>query len=182
MTMRIPTLILAALLVAAACTSEGLPGSTVPAAGSDPGAAWRTTPLRDSRTGETFTINDLNGKLVAIEPMAVWCSSCKIQQSEAASALAQLSDPDGVFVSLGVDPNELDEDLAAYADQLGFDWAFVVADTAVARSLADDFGPQVLSPPSTPLIIVAPDGTVVHQSFGIHGADDLLDLFAKYRT
>jgi cytochrome oxidase Cu insertion factor (SCO1/SenC/PrrC family) len=182
MTMRVAAVVLAAVLVAVACASAGNPGSTVPAVASDPGAAWRTSPLRDSRTGETFTINDLSGKVVAIEPMAVWCSSCKIQQREAASALAQLGDPDVVYVSLSVDPNELDKDLAAYADRLGFDWAFVVADAEVARSLADDFGPQVLSPPSTPLIIVAPDGTVVHQSFGIHGADDLVDLLARYRT
>jgi hypothetical protein len=180
--MRIPSLMLAALLVVAACTSEGLSGSTAPAAGSDPGAAWRTLPLQDSRTGETFTINDLHGTLVAIEPMAIWCSNCRIQQLEAAAALDAMADPDIVYISIDVDPNERVGDLAEYADRWGFTWRFVVAAPDVARSLADEFGPQVLSPPSTPLILVGPDGVVVHQSFGIHGAGDLVELLTQHRT
>jgi len=182
MKLRLPVLLLATLLASAACTAAADPGASPAAAGSDPDAPWRTSPLRDSRTGETFAVDDLRGKLVAIEPMAVWCSNCRIQQLEAATALTMLADPDIVYVSVDVDPNERDEDLAKYADQWGFEWRFVVADVDVARSLADEFGPQVLSPPSTPLIIVAPNGDVVDQHFGIRTATELFELFSQHRS
>ncbi len=164
-----------AALVAAACSS----GTTALTAKSTDDA-WRTTALVDTRSGETFTIDDLKGKLVVIEPMAIWCSNCRIQQGEAAVALDRLGDPDIVYVSVDVDPNERAGDLAAYADGSGFDWGFVVASKEVARSLATTFGDQILSPPSTPLILIGPDGEVVDQHFGIRSADDLVELFSQY--
>ena len=164
-----------AVLVAAACSS-GTTASTAKPTDD----AWRTTALVDTRSGETFTIDELKGKLVVVEPMAIWCSNCRIQQGEAAVALDRLDDPDIVYVSVDVDPNERAGDLAAYADGAGFDWAFVVATKEVARSLATTFGDQILSPPSTPLILIGPDGEVVDQHFGIRGADDLVELFSQY--
>lgn len=173
------SIVLAAVvvLVAAACTPGG---GEPPATTGD--EAWRTTELVDTRTGESFSIAGLGGKLVALEPMAVWCSTCRTQQFEAKDALAQLGDPDIIYISIGVDPNERPEDLARYADRWGFDWRFVVAPTDVARSLARTFGDQVLSPPSTPLILVGPDGSVVASQFGIHGAADLVALFSEHRS
>ncbi len=164
-----------AVLVAAACSS-GTTASTAKPTDD----AWRTTALVDTRSGETFTIDELKGKLVVVEPMAIWCSNCRIQQGEAAVALDRLDDPDIVYVSVDVDPNERAGDLAAYADGAGFDWGFVVATKEVARSLAATFGDQILSPPSTPLILIGPDGEVVDQHFGIRGADDLVELFSQY--
>lgn len=166
---------LAALAVlGAACTGNG-------ATGSDPGPeAWRTAALVDVRTGETLVVNDLAGKLVVIEPMAVWCTTCHIQQSEVAVALPRIGSPDLVYISLDVDPNERAEDLAAYADRSGFDWHFVVATPEVARSLAAAFGDQILSPPSTPKIVVAPSGEVVDQHFGVRDADRLVAEFTAY--
>jgi cytochrome oxidase Cu insertion factor (SCO1/SenC/PrrC family) len=175
MNTRHVVLVLALVLVAAAC-SPGASSSTVQSA--DLEAAWRTTSVTDARTGESFTINGLQGKLVAIEPMAIWCSSCRIQQGEVALALDRLDNPDIVFVSVDVDPNERDGDLAVYADRSGFDWRFAVATADVARSLAKTFGDQILSPPSTPLILIGPEGEIIEQHFGIRRADDLVDLFA----
>ena len=163
------------VLAVAACSSGTTASTAEPA--SD---AWRTTALVDARTGESFTIDGLRGKLVAIEPMAIWCTNCRIQQGEAAAALDRLASPDIVYVSVDVDPNERAGDLAAYADGSGFDWAFVVATKEVARSLAATFGDQILSPPSTPLILVGPDGKVVDQHFGIRSADDLVELFSLH--
>lgn len=163
------------VLVAAACSS-GTTASTAKPTDD----AWRTTALVDTRSGETFTIDELKGKLVVIEPMAIWCSNCRIQQGEAAVALDRLDDPDIVYLSVDVDPNERPGDLAAYADGSGFDWGFVVATKEVARSLSVTFGDQILSPPSTPLILVGPDGRVVDQHFGIRSADDLVELFSLH--
>lgn len=166
------------VLVVAACSSGTTASTAEPAKPAND--AWRTAALVDARTGESFTIDGLRGKLVAIEPMAIWCTNCRIQQGEAAAALDRLDDPDVVYVSVDVDPNERAGDLAAYADGSGFDWAFVVATKEVARSLAATFGDQILSPPSTPLILVGPDGEVVDQHFGIRSADDLVELFSQH--
>jgi thiol-disulfide isomerase/thioredoxin len=156
------------LVLVSACSTTG----TVERPRED-APAWSTTPLQDVRTGESFRIADLAGKVVVIEPMAIWCTTCRTQQREAAAALARLPGESVTYISLDVDPNEQDADLANYANQQGFDWRFVVASRDVARSLVDSFGPQVLSPPSTPSIVVTPAGDVQPVSFGVKSADRL---------
>jgi hypothetical protein len=139
-----------------------------------PDAVWRTSALLDVRSGEMLTINELTaaGRLVVVEPMAIWCSNCRTQQNEARTALAGLGSEAIVYISLDVDPNETEPDLARYADEREYPWHFAVASREVARSLAEIFGDQVLSPPSTPKIVVALDGTA-EVTFGLKRAADL---------
>ena len=141
---------------------------------------WRTLPLEDVRTGETFSIAELAGKLVAIEPMAIWCSNCRIQQHEAVAALAEVDSEDLVYIGVDVDPNERARALARYAKDEGFDWPFVVASRDLARSMAESFGDQVLSPPSTPLILVGPEGDVLDVHFGIRRAGELAAALTEH--
>jgi len=151
------------------------PTGTVPTATAAPVLPidpWRTAQLRDVRSGQLLVINDLYGKLVVIEPMAIWCTNCRAQQNEAREALARLNSAEIVYISLDVDPNESEPDLARYADEREYPWHFVVASRDVARSLALSFGDQVLSPPSTPEIVVRPDGTA-EVSFGLTRAAEL---------
>ncbi len=170
---------LAALaFIAAACTAGSSAPSGASAANGD--TTWRTAPLRDARTGAVFSVDDLRGKLVAIELMAIWCSNCRIQQHEAAAALEATRSDDLVYLSLDVDPNEKQDALADYTRREGFDWPFAVASREVARSLAVSFGDQVLSPPSTPLILVGPDGSIIDVHFGVRGADELTALFTEH--
>ncbi len=176
--MRRAWLLVALLFAAVACSPGG--GAVESTTSSGEAAAWRTAPLRDVRTGETFRIDDLQGALVVIEPMAIWCTTCRAQQREAAAALSEVGGDDVVYISLGVDPNEAEADLARYADEQGFGWRFAVASPQVARSLADSFGEQVLSPPSTPGIIVRPDGAVEGVSFGIKKAEQLVAEFREH--
>ena len=148
-------------------------GPVTSAAAGTPMAAlapWQTATLIDVRSGESFTIADLAGSVVVMEPMATWCTNCLRQQRAVAKALAALEGEDVVYISLDVDPSERPADLAAYADEHGFDWRFVVADRDLARLLAGDLGDQVLSPPSTPKIIVTPDGQVIGPDFGMADA------------
>ena len=64
---------------------------------------WRSLPLTDARTGETFTLGGLGGTVYA-EPMATWCSNCRQQLKNVQAARAQLGD--GVtFVALSVETN-----------------------------------------------------------------------------
>jgi hypothetical protein len=143
-------------------------------------AAWQTIELTDVRTDERFTIAELAGAAVVIEPMAIWCTNCARQQREASTALTALPRDEVVYISLDIDPSERASDLAAYADDRGFDWRFVIAGREMSRALAEAFGDQVLSPPSTPKILVAPDGTVEGPAFGIQDAEaieaDIRDL------
>jgi hypothetical protein len=132
--------------------------------------AWQSVALRDVRSGETFTIGDLAGSLVVIEPMAIWCSNCLRQQEAASRALAELNSDRITYVSLDIDPSEAEADLARYADEHGFDWRFAVAPRELSRALAESFGDQVLSPPSTPRIVVTPDGRVIGPAFGMANA------------
>jgi hypothetical protein len=133
-------------------------------------AAWQTRELTDVRSGERFAIADLVGKVAVIEPMAIWCTNCARQQREAAKALDRLDSDGIVYISLDVDPSERARDLAAYADERGFDWRFVISERAMSRALAEAFGDQVLSPPSTPKIVVTPNGRVEGPNFGIQDA------------
>jgi thiol-disulfide isomerase/thioredoxin len=170
------------LLIAATLSLTVVGAGCAPAAAppvSVPDDLWRTAELRDVRSGETLVVNELTraGLLVVIEPMAIWCTSCRIQQNEARTALAELARDDIVYISLDVDPNETEPDLARYADERDYPWHFVVASRDVARSIAQDFGDQVLSPPSTPKIVIARDGQA-EVSFGIKRADQLQAEFA----
>ncbi|MEK6720995.1 MAG: hypothetical protein AABZ33_10050 [Chloroflexota bacterium] len=56
----------------------------------------------------------------------------------------------------------------------------LVASRDVAGSLAGDFGDQALSPPSTPSIVIGPDGSLLEKHLGIRGSDGLVDLFEQH--
>jgi thiol-disulfide isomerase/thioredoxin len=167
---------LTALAILVAACSGGGPSQGAGTASE----AWRTAPLRDVVTGEEFRLSDLQGKVVAIEAMAIWCVNCRVQQGEAQVALEQVASPDVVYISLDVDPNERPGSLAEYAQREGFKWHFVVASPEVSRSLAATFGDQILSPPATPLVVLGPDGELIEKHIGIKGADDLAALFQEH--
>jgi hypothetical protein len=170
-------LILVAAILVTACSGAATGGAGEAGTGDE---AWRTMTLRDVVTGEEFRIADLDGKVVAIETMAIWCITCRQQQAQAQAALDTVDLTDVVYVSLDVDPNERAEDLADYAAREGFGWTFAVAPADMSRSLAATFGDQVLSPPSTPLIVLGPDGQLIEKHIGIKSADDLVSLFEAH--
>lgn len=158
---------------AASPPASAAPPGTAASTAASPAAelaAWQTVALRDVRSGESFAIADLAGSLVVVEPMAVWCGNCLRQQKEVAKALRAVDSDEVVYISLGIDPSEVERDLAAYADDNGFDWRFAVAPRALSRALAEAFGDRVLAPPSTPRIVVTPDGQVIGPAFGIADA------------
>jgi thiol-disulfide isomerase/thioredoxin len=171
-----PALAAFAILVGACSGGSGPPTQGAGASNE----AWRTLGLRDVVSGEEFRISDLRGKVVVIEAMAIWCINCLLQQGEAQAALEQVASPDVVYISLDVDPNEREADLAGYAGREGFTWRFVVASPEVSRSLAATFGDQILSPPATPVVILGPDGAEIEKHIGIKGVDDLAALLKEH--
>jgi thiol-disulfide isomerase/thioredoxin len=173
--MRALVLSFAGLAVLLAACSGGTGQSATTAV-----EGWRTASLRDVLTGDQFRIADLRGNVVVLEAMAIWCVNCRVQQGEAHAALEQLSSPDVVYISVDVDPNEREADLAEYARREGFGWRFVVAPPEVSRSLAATFGDQILSPPATPLVVLGPEGEVIEKHIGIKSAADLAALLEEH--
>ncbi len=199
---RLLGLLIAAPFVIAACTSsetdEATPAATTSAAAepttsttSEPApespageptdataetAAWLDIELTDAASGETFTLASLAGEVVAIEPMAIWCSNCKAQQDNVKTAYPEIEAAGVTYISLGIDPGEDPDALAKYAERRGYDWRFVQSPVELSRELSDLFGPQILSAPSTPLIVLDANGEVFTQEWGFHGPERLLEI------
>ena len=130
------------------------------------GAEWTHTALTNVRTGDTFTLADYAGKIVYVEPMATWCPLCRVQLGYDQAARSQVDTDNVVFIGLSLEIGLSDSDLANYADQNGFDMDFAVMPQEMLPLLADDFGREVASAPSTPHFIIYPDGTFSELSTG----------------
>jgi thiol-disulfide isomerase/thioredoxin len=139
-------------------------------------APWATTAMTDVRTNQELNLADLAGKTVLLEGMATWCPPCLEQQSQAALALGRLDPTRVVYISLDIDPREEASTLAAYATKHTFGWMFAVGKPGLLRQLAEAFGDGILSPPSTPILVIAPDGTAKLSPFGIKTAPELVEL------
>jgi thiol-disulfide isomerase/thioredoxin len=136
---------------------------------------WFSASLTDVRSGETFTISDLRGKVVLVETMAMWCSNCLKQQIQVLELHSLISERDD-FISLGldIDPNEVDEALQSYTDKNGFYWRYAVSPADVSREIGQLYGDQFLNPPSTPMLIIDRHGQAHPLPFGIKNAQSLL--------
>ncbi len=142
---------------------------------------WATATLTDVSTGEQFRIADLAGlgKVVFIEPMAMWCGNCLAQQREAVAALQQLDVNAVEWIGVDVESSETADALARYREQNAFPFRYVIADTTLARALVDDFGDVVLSPPSVNVIVLGTDGSVTHL-LGPHDAASLVTIAVEH--
>jgi thiol-disulfide isomerase/thioredoxin len=136
--------------------------------------AWFSATLSNAATADSFTIQDFKGKVVLVETMAIWCSTCLRQQQEVKALHEQLGERDD-FVSVGIDIdlNENVDDLKAYTAKNGFDWTYTVATPAVAREIGNRYGQQFLNPPSAPMFIIDRQGAVHPLPFGVKSAADL---------
>ena len=142
---------------------------------------WFDVSLTDIQTGQSFTINELKGKVVLVETLAMWCSNCLKQQKEVLSLHEQLGERDD-FISLGfdIDPNEEEAGLKSYVEKNGFYWPYVITGADLARDLGNLYGNQYLNPPSTPMLIIDRSGEVHLLPFGIKSADTLQEALQPY--
>jgi len=121
-----------------------------------------------------------DGRVVFLETMAIWCTNCRRQQGDVVVALSKLDPARVTWIGVDVDASESAEALADYSRTLGFDWPFVVAGPDLARALAAEFGDQVLSPPSTPIVVIGTDGRVTLTEFGHKSVDRIVQLAIEY--
>ena len=136
------------------------PPSANPAADALAAHPWATAELTDVTTGETFAIADFAGRPLFIEAMAIWCTNCRQQQARFTEAFGQLAPGMAEYVVLTIDPSESANDLARYEADRGFTGRYVVAGRELSRQLLDALGPNILNPPSVPLVYVSPTGEV----------------------
>jgi hypothetical protein len=139
-------------------------------------AAWAQAELTDVATGESFRIADLAGKAVIVETMAIWCTNCLAQQGDVYRALGDLDSDRVAYVLLDVDPNETAPALAEYRTRNGFTGTYAIAGRETARALADEYGDQVLNPPSTPMILIGTDGRITLTDFGHKSSETIVQL------
>jgi cytochrome oxidase Cu insertion factor (SCO1/SenC/PrrC family) len=144
-------------------------------------AAWFDASLMDARTGQSFSIDDFQGKVVLVETMAIWCTNCLQQQGQVKKLHEQLGARDD-FVSIGldIDPNENTAALKTYVENKGFDWLYAIPSKDVSREIASLYGDQFLNPPSTPIVVIDRHGDAHPLPFGIKSADDLMKAIQPY--
>jgi cytochrome oxidase Cu insertion factor (SCO1/SenC/PrrC family) len=163
---------------AAAAPADAPAASPASSTALGPAAArpdWHLLPLVDARTGQTFTLADLDGKTVYVEPMTTWCTNCRGQMGLIRDqVLAQLDPERTVLVGLSVETDLPREELAAYVDAQGFSWTFAVMTPELLQALSTQFGLTVANPPAIPHFVIGPDGTTSDLSTGFHTADRLL--------
>ena len=163
-------------------TADAMMGKETPAVDAMmESPAWYAVSLVDSRTSQTFSINDFKGKVVLVETIAVWCSSCFRQQEQINALHGLLADRDDfVSLSIDIDPNENADVLNAYVNKTGFDWHYAVAPADVSSEIAALYGDQFLNPPSTPILIIDRKGMGHPLPFGIKSADELLKFIQPF--
>ncbi|HSA99069.1 MAG TPA: redoxin family protein [Anaerolineales bacterium] len=144
--------------------------------------AWFGTSLKDVRSGDSFTINDFKGKVVLVETMAVWCTTCYQQQTQIKALHESLGMRDDfVSISLDIDPNEDETTLTSYTQENnGFDWQYAVAGADVARAIGNTYGDQFLNPPSAPVLVIDRHGVAHPLPFGVKSAEDLMKAIQPY--
>ncbi len=158
------------------------PVETIPPPDSEPASestnvatGWQNEVLIDVNTQSDFRISDFAGKVVLLETMAMWCTTCKRQQQEVVALHQTLGERDDlVSVVLDVDPNEDSKSLAQYSIDNGFNWIYAVSTSEVSKGLASTFGNQFLNPSSAPMLIIDKDGVAHPLAFGVKSANDLL--------
>jgi len=143
--------------------------------------AWYSASFVDARTGESFAIQDLKGKVVLVEAMAIWCTNCLKQQGQVKALNDLINKPDDfVRIGLDIDPNENISNLKTYVETKGFDWLYSVSTKDVSREIASLYGDQFLNPPSTPIVIIDRHGSARPMPFGIKSTDDLLKFIQPF--
>ncbi len=131
-------------------------------------------PFIEVTSGRQLTAADFDGKVVLVETMAIWCTTCRAQQREVRALHEGLGPRDDlVSLVLDVDPNENAEALRDYVAQQGFVGLYAVAPADVAAALAAEYGPLLLNPPSAPMLIVDRAGAVQLLPFGVKPRDVL---------
>lgn len=177
----IPGFICVSLLIAACAPAQVAPTATVQATlvepTVEPAPVWLTVPVVDAKTGKSFTVSDLKGKVVLIEGMATWCPSCWKQGREL-KKLYDLygKDSDLVIISLSLDTQEDAQALNEYSKIGNFEWQFVTSTIPMYHDIGNRYGALYLDPTLGPFLVVDRKGNVTHFESGLKTAEELKSM------
>jgi thiol-disulfide isomerase/thioredoxin len=136
-------------------------------------AAWQEIEITDAG-GETFRIGDLVGRPVFVENFATWCGNCRRQLRDTQKA-ASTAGGGAVFVALSVETELERSDMVDYSKEHGFsDIRFAVMSPELLGAMYDAYGNSALNPPSTPKIVVAPEGRAGELVTGFESPEEIL--------
>lgn len=145
----------------------------------DPDLSWREATLRDVITGEEFSFTGFE-QPVFLHTFAIWCSTCS-RQHQAFDEFQASTGADHRIVEVNIDPGEDAGAVRAHASNKEYDWYFTVASDTLADQLAAEFGNVMLSPPSSPVILLCPgDESVVLDDANVIDADALDAALAEH--
>ncbi len=131
---------------------------------------WTLVPLHDVSTSRTFSIRDLEGKPVLLFCFTTWCSICTAQQNEIKQL--QVMSP-GSFTAVGVDidPYENEAVVRKHQSDHQFYGLYAVAPPEMINELTNEFGVDIISPASAPMLLICSNGTVTKLGRGIKSAE-----------
>ncbi|MGQ0601738.1 MAG: peroxiredoxin family protein [Anaerolineales bacterium] len=151
--------------------------ATVPPATGEP-LAWLDMALTDARTGVTFKLSDYGEQIVILEMMDPLCYLCRDQLKEVAAALEVVGDK-AVAVSLDIG-GKGETALVRWSDENGATWPVALMPTDFGQALVAEFGPQIVTPSGTPIIIIDHSGTPHATEPGIKQSATLVDLVNQW--
>jgi cytochrome oxidase Cu insertion factor (SCO1/SenC/PrrC family) len=133
---------------------------------------WKVVPLTDVSTSGIFRIRDLEGKPVLLFCFTTWCSICTAQQNEI-KRLQTMSPDSFTAVGLDIDPYENEALLRKHQSDNRFNGLYAVAPQELTNQLTSEFGVDIVSPASAPMLLICSNGTVTKLGRGIKSAEVL---------
>ena len=151
--------------------------ATIPPVTGEP-VAWLDMALTDARTGATFKLSDYGEQTVILEMMDPLCYLCRDQLKEVAAALEVVGDK---AAAVSVDVGRKGETaLVKWADQNGATWPVALMPTDLRQALVVEFGPQIVAPSGTPIVIIDQSGAPHATEPGLKKSATLVDLVNQW--
>ncbi len=136
------------------------------------GSAWNAVPLRDVSTSRIFRVRDLAGKPVLLFSYTTWCSICTAQQNEI-KRLQAMSPGSFTAVGIDIDPYENEDIVRKHQSDNQFYGLYAVAPPEMTNELTHEFGVDIISPASAPMVLICSNGTVTRLDRGVKSAEAL---------
>ena len=109
--------------------------------------------------GEQFSLSDHLGKVVLLDFFATWCGPCVSEIEHLKGLYNKYPRDQFIIISIGVDPQETNNDLRNFAQQHGMEWT-------VARD-TDQVSDKYDVSPIPHLVIVDAEGYIQHKHVGL---------------
>jgi hypothetical protein len=174
--------VLAALVIAAGCTTVPPPASSAQfPEDSFAGAAWKDTPLTDLQGRGNITVSGFAGKIVLVPVLSVSCPPCIVQLTRQLGEIDRLArdNPGIAVVSLDIDPNTGPSFVETWGDPDHASGYAARSPQDLTLQIYHRFGPFVIDPSTIPVILVCPNGQDFLLPTGLKTAGALNETIAR---